>query len=75
MPVNASRRVGKDTSFGERVKTSRVEKPRVSNVVGEKSISFAPSSRRKKPEAVFEKGERRRDNDRRSASGNVMRTL
>ena len=77
MSVSSSNKFGrpKDTSFGERVKGARVERPRTSNVVGEKSVSFAPSSRRKKPEVVMERGERRSNKDRRSASGNVMRNL
>jgi ribosome biogenesis protein ENP2 len=65
----------KDVSLGSRIQShsGRVTKDR-GDVVGERQITFAPTSKRReeKPEPV-RKG--RRDDGRRSASGNVFRRL
>ncbi|CAG8951206.1 hypothetical protein HYFRA_00007953 [Hymenoscyphus fraxineus] len=64
-----------DTSLGGRSQgNGRISKNR-GDVVGERSITFAPAGRKKeeKPKPTERKG--RRDDGRRSASGNVFRKL
>jgi len=69
----------KDVSLGSRAQSTgnRVEKRSRGDVVGERQITFAPSTKKKereeKPEPATKKG--RRDDGRRSASGNVFRRL
>lgn len=66
----------KDQALGQRAQQSngRVNKRRAGDVTGERSVTFAPAGRKKevKPEPV-KKG--RRDDGRRSASGNVFRKM
>ena len=76
MQVSSSRQVGQkslDRSFGERAQEPTLSKPRMSNVVGEKEVTFAPERKRKKAEVA--KPERKSNKDRRSASGNVFRNM
>ena len=64
----------KDRSFGDRVERSKVNRPSVKTVGGEREITFAPE-RKKKGRPTAEKPERRGNEGRRSASGNVFRNL
>lgn len=69
----------KDVSLGARAQSTgnRVDKRSRGDVVGERQITFAPSTKKKereeKSEPAAKKG--RRDDGRRSASGNVFRRL
>ncbi|KAI0178706.1 WD40 repeat-like protein [Hypoxylon sp. FL1284] len=66
----------KDTSLGSRAqKSGRISKAR-GDVVGERQVTFVPESRKKKnEEAPKPQAKDRRDDSRRSASGNVFRRL
>lgn len=63
----------KDRSFGSRAERSKSAKPKVSRVVGEREITFAPEKRSKV--VKVEPREGRQDKERRSASGNVFRSI
>jgi len=63
----------KDRSFGSRAERSKEAKSTTTRVVGEHEITFAPE-RKGKPQKS-EPTERRRDKGRRSASGNVFRSM
>ena len=75
MQVSSSKRPlqTKDRSFGSRAQRSRGTKLNTSTVVGEREITFAPEgkSRAQKVEST----KRQREKGRRSASGNVFRTM
>ena len=65
----------RDRSFGSRAERSKSTKTNTSTVVGEREITFAPE-RKKKAQKVENTGaDRRRDQGRRSASGNVFRNM
>lgn len=63
----------KDRSFGSRAERSKTAKATTTRVVGEREITFAPE--RKSTLQKSEPTERRRDKGRRSASGNVLRSM
>jgi len=79
MQVTSSKAEGgrtKDTAIGSRVPTStRSNKPRTSEVVGEKSVTFVPESKRKNKPQQQESKPDRRSKERRSASTNTFRKL
>ncbi|KAL9608261.1 MAG: hypothetical protein Q9167_006897 [Letrouitia subvulpina] len=63
-----------DGSFESRIKSTKTrERPSTSTLAGEREISFAPQ--RKKEAAHVKKPVRRRDQGRRSASGNTFRSM
>ncbi|KAL9135205.1 MAG: hypothetical protein Q9175_003609 [Cornicularia normoerica] len=65
----------RDRSFRSRAERSKSTKTNTSTVVGEREITFAPE-RKKKAQKVENAGaDRRRDKERRSASGNVFRNI
>lgn len=65
----------RDNSLGSRAQSSgRVNKTR-GDVVGERSITFAPASKKKERAVPEPAREGRRDDGRRSASGNVFRRM
>ena len=65
----------KDKALGSRSQSGgRLSKAK-GEVVGERQITFAPSSGRKEKEQVVPRPKGRRDDGRRSASGNVFRRL
>jgi ribosome biogenesis protein ENP2 len=64
-----------DKALGTRVQTTdRVNKNR-GDIVGERQVTFAPAGRRKETEKPEPAKRGRRDDGRRSASGNVFRKL
>lgn len=63
----------KDRSFGSRAERSKSAKPKVSRVVGEREITFAPEKKSKVVKVEPRGG--RQDKERRSASGNVFRSI
>ena len=63
----------RDRSFSTRAEISKVANGGTRTVVGEQEITFAPE--RKSQVAKVSKPEKRRNKDRRSASGNVFRNL
>ena len=63
----------KDRSFGARAERSKATKPKISRVVGEREITFAPQKKEKPREE--EPRAKRSDQGRRSASGNVFRNM
>jgi ribosome biogenesis protein ENP2 len=67
----------KDTALGSRApKSGRVTKNRAGDIVGEKSVTFIPESRRKKVEEATPPATKdRRSDTRRSASTNVFRRM
>ena len=65
----------RDRTFGSRVKQSKPTKINTSTVVGEREITFAPERRKKAQEAENTGIDKRRDKGRRSASGNVFRSI
>lgn len=75
MRVTSSKRPqqAKDRSFGSRPERNKTGKTSVSRVVGEREITFAPEKKSKV--AKVEPAEGRRDKERRSASGNVFRSM
>ena len=75
MHVSSSKRPSqtRDRSFGSRAERSKGTKLNTSKVVGEREITFAPE-RKSKTEKV-DSTEKRRDKGRRSASGNVFRSM
>ena len=78
MQVTSSKKLqpAKDRSFGSRAERSKNAKGSTGTVVGEREITFAPERINKASKAPnFERTERRRDEGRRSASGNVFRGL
>ncbi|KAI1846097.1 hypothetical protein JX266_007906 [Neoarthrinium moseri] len=81
MKVSSSSRGGgreaRDTAFGSRAqKSGRVTKSRGADVVGERSVTFVPESRKKKFEETVEPAAKpRRSDARRSASTNTFRKL
>ena len=66
-------RQAKDRSFGSRAEKSKASKPPISRVVGEREITFAPN--RKDMASKTESKGNRSDKGRRSASGNVFRSM
>ncbi|KAL8825133.1 MAG: hypothetical protein Q9170_007917 [Blastenia crenularia] len=64
----------KDRSFGDRAERVRTARPATGTVVGEREITFAPERKNKGPPKTA-KPERRRNEGRRSASGNVFRKM
>lgn len=80
MRVSSSAQKGggrvRDTVLGSRVPSSaRVSKQRSGNVVGEKSVTFVPQSRKKMEQQPQAPGANRRTDARRSASVNTLRKL
>ncbi|MDA4132995.1 MAG: hypothetical protein OK454_07720, partial [Thaumarchaeota archaeon] len=80
MRVSSSAQKGggrvRDTALGSRVPSSaRVSKQRSGNIVGEKSVSFVPETRRKREQQPQAPGVNRRTDARRSASVNTLRKL
>ncbi|KAI1353809.1 WD40-repeat-containing domain protein [Xylaria sp. FL0043] len=82
MRVSSSNQEGgrrdRDTAFGSRSqKQSRPRKARGSDVVGDKEITFAPESKRKKEntDQPTISSEEKRTAARRSASGNALRRI
>ncbi|MCJ1405502.1 hypothetical protein MMC11_008730 [Xylographa trunciseda] len=75
MSVTSSRKPlqSRDTSFGSRAVRNKKFEGAKSAVVGEREITFAPERKNKVQKAV--QPNRRRDDGRRSASGNVFRSL
>ena len=75
MHVTSSRKPqqAKDQSFGSRAERSKTTKPRISRVVGEREITFAPQKKEKLREE--EPRAKRKEQGRRSASGNVFRNM
>ncbi|KAI0129547.1 WD repeat protein [Xylariales sp. AK1849] len=67
----------KDTTLGSRAqKSGRVTKNRAGEVVGERSVTFLPESRKKKTEQAPEPANKdRRSDARRSASTNTFRRM
>lgn len=63
----------KDRSFGSRAERNKSAKTSISRVVGEREITFAPGKKMKL--AKVEPRDGRRDKGRRSASGNVFRSM
>lgn len=63
----------RDRSFGSRADRNKTAKAIITRVVGEREITFAPE--RKSKLAKSEPMEKRRDEGRRSASGNVFRNM
>ncbi|KAK2740514.1 hypothetical protein FQN55_008857 [Onygenales sp. PD_40] len=80
MEVSSSSKAtqARDRSFESRVQKSRTkERPSRSNVVGEKSVTFAPQAK-SRPKPAFESqdtGSSRPSKDRRNASGNTFRRM
>lgn len=78
MRVSSSGQGGRrrDTALGSRLpKSGRVSKNRHADVVGEKSVTFAPSSGKKKAAPEQPRSESKRSGARRSASSNTFRKL
>jgi len=75
MRVTSSKRPqqAKDRSFGSRAEWGKAPKPSISRVVGERETTFAPEKKSKITKVESTGG--RRDKARRSASGNVFRSL
>ena len=75
MLVSSSKRgsQAKDRTFGSRAERSKSAKVNTSTVVGEREITFAPE-RNSKAQKVAPP-EKRREKGRRSASGNVLRSM
>ena len=63
----------KDRSFGSRAERHKATKGAILSIGGEREITFAPEGKRKAQKR--ENTERRRDEGRRSASGNVFRNM
>jgi len=63
----------KDRSFGSRAERGKTTKPQTARVVGEREITFAPE-KKVKPQRAEVVGVRK-DKGRRSASGNVLRSM
>lgn len=77
MHVTSSKRPqrARDRTFGSRAERSKTVKPNVGRVVGEREITFAPEKKSKAPKVEVSKGGRRNKRERRSASGNVFRSI
>ena len=77
MRVTSSRKPqqARDRSFRSRAERSRAAKPQTARVVGEREITFAPERREKEKARKMEPAQPRRDKERRSASGNVLRSM
>ena len=81
MRVSSSKtpRTNRDQSFGSRIEKVRDRLHNGSgkgeNVVGARQITVEPERRKKKQVVEVQRVDRRKDKDRRSASGNVMRGL
>ena len=79
MQVTSSKKPqqAKDRSFGSRAERSKAAKPSVGRVVGEREITFAPEKKQKKGQVPeLPSGNRReKEKGRRSASGNVFRSM
>ena len=75
MLVSSSKRgsQAKDRTFGSRAERSKSAKINTSTVVGEREITFAPARNNKAQKVT--PPEKRRDKGRRSASGNVFRSM
>ena len=75
MLVSSSKRTSqaKDRSFGSRAEHSKSAKVNTSTVVGEREITFAPE--RKSKAQKMAPPEKRREKGRRSASGNIFRSM
>lgn len=65
----------KHRSFGSRAERSKVVKPQVKRVVGEREITFAPEKKGKPQKLEPTASPRDKYNGRRSASGNVLRNM
>ena len=63
----------KDRSFGSRAERTKTSRPQMNRVVGEREITFAPS-KKEKPQKV-EPTVKQKAKERRSASGNVFRSM
>ena len=77
MHVSPSKRpkAHNDLSFGSRAGKIREKgKDGAERVVGEREVTFAPGKKKKKAVVELQKPDRRKD-ERRSASGNVMRGM
>ena len=75
MLVSSSKRgsQAKDRTFGSRAERSKSAKVNTSTVVGEREITFAPERNNKAQKVA--PPEKRREKGRRSASGNVFRSM
>ena len=75
MLVSSSKRgsQAKDRTFGSRAERSKSAKVNTSTVVGEREITFAPERKSNARKVV--PTEKRREKGRRSASGNVFRSM
>ncbi|MCJ1386517.1 hypothetical protein MMC17_009643 [Xylographa soralifera] len=75
MHVTSSRKPkqSRDTSFGSRVMRNKTSEGAKRALVGEREITFAPERKNQAQKVV--RLDRRRDDGRRSASGNVFRSL
>ena len=65
----------RDRSFGSRAMKPKKEKSHFKSVVGEREITFAPGKKSKANTGMENPAPRRRDKERRSASGNVFRRM
>ncbi|MCJ1357388.1 MAG: hypothetical protein MMC33_007384 [Icmadophila ericetorum] len=70
-------RVNHDLSFGSRAVRTRKPEETSKTVVGEREITFAPQRKSKTPSkhVGWSSSDRKRDKERRSASGNVFRRM
>ena len=77
MQITSSKRPqqARDRSFGSRAERSKSTRTSTSTVVGEREITFAPERKKKAPKVENAGTDRRRDKGRRSASGNVFRSM
>lgn len=65
-----------DRALGARKTADRITKTRAANVVGDRSVAFLPASSRSEKTDNSQVGRtKRRDDNRRSASGNTLRKL
>ena len=65
----------RDRSFGSRAERNRSTKTNSGTIVGEREITFAPEKKKKMKKMKNAGTDRRRDEGRRSASGNVFRNI
>ncbi|MCJ1425020.1 hypothetical protein MMC29_002908 [Sticta canariensis] len=79
MKVSSSRKPvsSRDRSFGSRSERNKVTRPSVNTNRGERAVSFVPEKKggKSQKEKKMEAKNPKRDKERRSASGNVFRSL
>lgn len=77
MRVSSSKasKPARDRSFGSRAESHKATKTTTASTGGEREITFAPERKGKAADVGRQKPEKRRDNGRRSASGNVFRNM